>query len=123
MIEILNKSDVNKVKDQELKDYLDYSFKRLPENFDYPIDGYFVMIETFEELIGECINLTNTQIPSLNTGLYDEINMVEIKDEIMEVLVFLDNDVSVSLILKTNILSTTDKARLLTYQIWKKNLH
>ena len=117
MIEILNKSDINKVKDQELKDYLDYSFKRLPENFDYPNDGYFVIIETFKELIGECINLTNTQIPSLNTGLYDEINMVEIKDEIIEVIVFLDNDVSVSLILKTNILSTTDKARLLTYQI------
>jgi hypothetical protein len=117
MIEILNKSDVNKVKDQELKNYLDYSFKRLPQNFDYPSDGYFVIIETFEELIGEYIQLSNTQIPSLNTGLYDEINMVECKDEIMEVLVFLDNDVSVSLILKTSILSTTEKASLLAYQI------
>jgi len=115
MIEILNKSDINKVKDQELKDYLDYPFKRLSENFDYPIDGYFVIIETFEELIGECINLTNTQIPSLNTGLYDEINMVEMKDEIIEVLVFLDNDVSVSLILKMNILPSTHQNKLKEY--------
>lgn len=115
MIEILNKSDTTKVKDQELKDYLDYSFKRLPENFDYPNDGYFVIIETFEELIGEFIQLTNAQIPSLNTGLYDEINMVEIKDEIMEVLVFLDNDVNVSLILKTSILSSTHQDKLKGY--------
>lgn len=117
MIEILSKSDTTKVKDQELKNYLDYSFQRLPENFDYPSDGYFVIIETLEELIGEYIQLSNAQISSLSTGLYDEINMVEIKDEIMEVLVFFDNDVSVSLILKTNILNTTHSASLLAYQI------
>ena len=115
MIEILNKSDINKVKDQELKDYLDYSFKRLPENFDYPNDGYFVIIETSQELIGEDIQLTNTQIPSLNTGLYDGINMVEAKDEIMEVLIFLDNDLSISLILKTTILSSTHRNKLKGY--------
>jgi hypothetical protein len=115
MIEILNKSDVKNVKNQELKKYLDYSFKRLPQNFDYPSDGYFVIIETFEELIGEFIQLSKAQIPSLSTGLYDEINMVEIKDEIMEVLVFLDNDISVSLILKMNILSSTDQDKLRGY--------
>lgn len=112
MIEILNKSDVEKIKEQEVRDYIDYSFKRLPQNFDYPSDGYFVIIETFEELIGKYIQLSNTQIPSLSTGLYDEINMVEIKDEIMEVLVFLDNDVSVSLILKTNTLPFTHQNKL-----------
>ena len=50
MIEILNKTDVNKIQDKQLKDYLEYSLKRLPENFDYPNDGYFVIIENQDEI-------------------------------------------------------------------------
>lgn len=115
MIEILSKSDVNKVEDLKLKEYLEYSFSRLPQSFDYPTDGYFVVIETLDELKGEFIHLNNTQIPSLSTGLYDDINMVEIKNEIMEVLVFLDNDISVSLILKMDMLSPKDKKALIGY--------
>ncbi len=117
MIEILNKSDINKVKDQELKNYLDYSFKRLPENFDYPNDGYFVIIENQDEIKSKSIKLSNCTLNSLDEDLYDDINMVEIKDGIIEVLVFLDNDVNVSFIMLENILDLEIMQKLQEYII------
>ncbi len=117
MIEILNKSDINKVKDQELKNYLDYSFKRLPENFDYPNDGYFVIIENQDEIKSKAIKLSNCILNSLDEDLYDDINMVESKDGIIEVLVFLDNDVNVSFIMNEKILQESVRDRLLKYVI------
>jgi hypothetical protein len=119
MIEILNKSDVNKVKDQELKAYLDYSFKRLPENFDYPNDGYFVIIENQNEIKSKPIKLSNCTLNSLDEDLYDDINMVEIKDGIIEVLVFLDNDVNVSFVMSEGILEESVKDRLMKVIICK----
>ena len=117
MIEILNKSDINKVKDQELKNYLDYSFKRLPENFDYPNDGYFVIIENQDEIKSKPIKLSNCTLNSLDEDLYDDINMVEIKDGIIEVLVFLDNDVNVSFVMVEEILDKDIRKKLQEYII------
>lgn len=117
MIEILNKIDVEKIKDEKLREYLEYSFNRLPSDFQYPDLGYFLIIENFNELIANSIDLSYFSVAGLNNGLYDEINMVEIRDEIIEILVFMDNDVSVSFILSMNILPKIYKDELRKYVI------
>ena len=115
MIEILNKSDINKVGDISLKEYLQYSFRRLPLDYIYPTFGYFVVIESLEELINRDIKLSVKTIPSLTNGLYDNINMVELHNDIMEVVVFIDNDMCVSFIVPINILDENNKLKLHEY--------
>ena len=117
MIEILNINDMKRVKDDKLKNYLTYSFNRIPDEFDYPELGYFTIIEDIKELKSDFIQLDSIKLKGINNGLYDDINMVEVKDEIMEILVFVDNDISVSLILPIEILEDMHKERLLTYKI------
>lgn len=117
MIEILNKTDTSKIKDKEILKYLEYSIKRLPEDFLYPEFGYFVVIENFNELSASTIDLTDQSINGLNNGLFNDINMVEMKNDIMEIIVFLDNDISVSLVLSMNILPQEYKDKLSEYVI------
>ena len=117
MIEILNKIDVEKIKDENVREYLEYSFNRLPSDFQYPDFGYFVIVENFNELIVKSIELYCYSISGLNNGLYDDINLVEIRNEIIEILVFVDNDISVSLILPMNILPLKYKDKLKEYVI------
>ena len=117
MIEILNKSDINKVTDTTMQEYLKSGFGRLPKEYLYPDYGYFIVVEDFKELIGEDIQLFNTTIPSLYTGLYDSINMVELNDEMMEILIFLDNDISVSFIVPVEMIDEVYMVQLLEYVV------
>lgn len=105
MIEILNEIDIQKVKDVKIKEYLEDSFKRLPNNFEYPDLGYFVVIEKFEELTVELIDLNNHSLNGINNCLYDDINMVEIKDEVIKLLVFVDSDIAIGIILSSKLLT------------------
>ena len=117
MIEILSKGDLRKIKSVKIKEYLEYSFNRLPSDYEYPDFGYFVVIEELDELIPDSINLSSYSFSGLNNGLYDEINMVEVKNETMEILIFIGNDISISLVLLTSILDTSHRDKLLSYQI------
>ena len=112
MLEILNQSDINKILDEKLKNHLYKSFDRLTKEFDYPNDGYFVVVENQNELKTNPINLSTCQLNSLDTGLYTDINMVEIEDEVIEILVFIDNDVNVAFVMLENILDDEIKERL-----------
>lgn len=116
MIEILSKNDINKVEDGKLKEYLIYSFNRLPQNFNYPEYGFFVVIETIDELL-EGFKLSKYSITGLDSGLCDEINMVEVKDKIIEILVFVDNDINISLVLSIDILDEIHKEELFHYKV------
>lgn len=117
MIEILNKEDINKVHDEKLKNHLYKSFDRLTKEFEYPNDGYFVIVENLNEIKSTPISLSTCQLNSLDTGLYDDINMVEIEDEVVEILVFIDNDVNVAFVILENILDIEVKAKLQEYII------
>ena len=112
MIEILNKSDINKIQNEKLKNHLYKSFERLTKEFDYPNDGYFVIIENQNEIKSTPITLSTCQLNSLDTGLYDDINMVEIEDGVVEILVFIDNDVNVAFVILENILDEDIKQKL-----------
>ncbi len=117
MIEILNKEDINKVHDEKLKNHLYKSFDRLTKEFDYPNDGYFVIVENQNEIKSTPISLSTCQLNSLDTGLYDDINMVEIEDEVVEILVFIDNDVNVAFVMLENMLDIEVKKKLQEYII------
>ena len=117
MIEILNKEDINKVQNEKLKNHLYKSFDRLTKEFDYPNDGYFVIIENQDEIKSTPITLSTCQLNSLDTGLYDDINMVEIEDGVVEILVFIDNDVNVAFVILENILDEDIKQKLQEFVI------
>lgn len=105
MIEILDKIDIHKIKNNDLREYLYKSFKRLPEDYIYPDYGYFVVVDSFDELDVNTINLTNRELDGFWVGLLDYINMVEIDGEVIEILVFVDTDINVSFVMLKSILT------------------
>ncbi len=50
MIQVLSKADVNKIVDPVLRAGVFKEFDRLPDDFQYPEYGYFVVVESVEEL-------------------------------------------------------------------------
>lgn len=108
MIEILNKSQVKNIEDEELRAYLDYSFSRLPTDYKYPDYGYFVIVESFNELLEDSIKLSTFTLPSFKNDLLESINMVEINENIVEILVLVDNDINISLIIKKDLIAPAD---------------
>ena len=104
MIEILNENDILKIKNKELKEYLYKSFRRLPKDFLYPDYGFFVVIDSFDEINKNTIILSDYKLNGFNAGMVDRINMVEFDGEIVEILVFIDTDVNVSFVMFKSIL-------------------
>ncbi len=117
MIELLNKGDVSLIKNPALKEYAIYSFDRLPSDFVYPNYGYFIIIEHFDELLKNPLPFTKCQLPSFNDGLLNYMELVELKEGILEVLILVDNDFGVSLILESKIVPTESLDKLLQYQL------
>ena len=61
--------------------------------------------------------MSTCQLNSLDTGFYDDINMVEIEDGVMEILVFIDNDVNVAFVILEDVLDEEIKEKLQEYII------
>ena len=61
--------------------------------------------------------MSTCQLNSLDTGLYSDINMVEIEDGVVEILVFIDNDVNVAFVILENMLDEEIKEKLQEYII------
>lgn len=113
IIEILHESDRNRIEDLALRGYLDYSFARLPEWFDYYQHtdeyGYFCVATSFEDLIAGSIVLSHFTLPSIREeAFWERVELVEEKrfDERMvaEVLVHVDNDCMISIIFLKSLL-------------------
>jgi hypothetical protein len=113
IIEILHASDRDRIDDPALRGYLDYSFTRLPEWFDYYQHtdeyGYFCVVTSFEDLKGDVIHLHDRNLRSVDDPAFWEY--VELLEEkrfdgrmVAEVLVRVDTDVTVSLIFLKSIL-------------------
>jgi len=117
MIEILDKTDIHKVHDKELKDYLIYSLNRLPNDFEYPEYGSFIIIENIDELKRNPIKFKTCELQSLENSLLDDIEIVEIKDDVIEIVFIIHNDFGVSLICKKEIFSTYELKKILEYSI------
>lgn len=112
MIEVLSKNDVSNISNEKSRDFLISCFDRLPKEFFYPKDGYFILVEDFNELLFESIKIGNVVLPSFENGLYEYISMVEVENDYMEILLLLDNDFGVSLILLKNTIPNTHNEEL-----------
>jgi hypothetical protein len=117
MIELLNKGDVSLIKNPALKEYTLYSFDRLPSDFVYPEYGYFIIIEQFDELLNSPLPLSKCRLPSFNDGLFHYIELIEQKENVLEIVILVDNDFGVSLILESKIVPTEILDKLLQYQL------
>lgn len=113
IIEILHESDRNRIEDLAVRGYLDYSFARLPEWFDYYQHtdeyGYFCVATSFEDLIAGSIVLSHLTLPSIKEeAFWERVELVEERrfDERMvaEVLVRIDTDRMISVIFLKSLL-------------------
>lgn len=117
MIELLEKGDVSLIHNPALKEYATYSFERLPSDFVYPEYGYFIIIEHFDELLQNPLPFSKCKLPSLNDGLFEYIELVEQKGDILEIVILVNNDFGVSLILESKIVPKEILDKLLQYQL------
>ena len=113
LIEVLQESDIDIVEDVSLKAYLDYSLKRLPVDFNYFENveeyGYFVLLTEIDDLLASSVELRYFNLPSIVSEEFSEqVELIESKVfvgvKVFEILFRVDTDISVSLILRENIL-------------------
>ncbi len=113
IIEILHESDRDRIDDEALRGYLDYSFARLPQGFDYYQHtheyGYFCVATSFEDLLGEGLVLSHWTLPSMKEeAFWERVELIEEKRfdarMVAEVLVRIDTDCMISLIFLKSIL-------------------
>jgi hypothetical protein len=113
IIEILQKSDCDRVEDLALRGYLEYSLQRLPEGFDYFEHvgeyGYFCIVASFEDLKGDAIRLHDCNLRSVDDpSFWDYVELIEERRfdgrMVAEVLLRIDTDFLISLIFLKSIL-------------------
>lgn len=96
MIPINSRKDISLVSNPVLQAGLQKEFDRLPKDFRYPLYGYFIVLETPEEL-------THLQVLENIKGRYtkepytDYIEMIEPFDRYAQIVCVLEADFGVSL--------------------------
>lgn len=96
MIHINSIEDIELVKDKILQEGLRKEFKRLPNNFKYPEYGYFIVIESLEEL-KHTISLKHGDLHNIDLPINDSIEMIEQFDGYSQIVCILYTDFGVSL--------------------------
>ena len=96
MIEILSRDDVEKISDPVLRAGVLKEFDRLPDDYQYPEYGYFIVIEGLDDIPAL------VQIISKYTArsLHDCVEMVEEFNGYVQVVLVLEADFGMSLFLK-----------------------
>ncbi|ADR35087.1 hypothetical protein Sulku_2428 [Sulfuricurvum kujiense DSM 16994] len=114
IIEILKLKDVDRVDDMLLREYLEYSLRRLPDGFDY-FDhvceyGYFCIVTELDDLMA-----SYDRIPSIDDeSFWERVELIEEDDNgVLEILVRFDTDFMVSLIFRKEILRDDLHAKVL----------
>lgn len=121
IVEILKESDIGRVEDVDLKTYLEYSLDRLPMDFDYysntSENGYFVVVTELEDIIGNFIKIGTHTIHSFEDELFwESVELIEKhRRGVIEILVHVDTDITISFIFLESILSEEIKARMNEY--------
>lgn len=100
--------DIELVDDEILRAGLHKEFDRLPENYLYPEYGYFVVIESFEEL-QHPIPLEHYSLAFTPEPLSDFVEMIEEFDGYSQVVCILEADFGVALFIRDEL---ADKVQL-----------
>lgn len=96
MIPIYSIEDIKIVKDEILKEGLLKEFDRLPDDYEYPDFGYFIVIESIEEL-KHPIPLKYCDLEFTPENLEECIEMVEEFEGYSQIVCVLYTDFGVSL--------------------------
>ena len=101
MIQILSKDDLSKVNDPVIVAGLNKEFDRLPDNYEYPEYGYFLVIERLEELTNP-VELNSIISQHTTHSLEDCLELIEESTGYYQVLLILHADFGVSLFVSTD---------------------
>ena len=96
MIHMHSKKDIHLVQDKILQDGLKKEFERLPDDFQYPEYGYFIVIESFEEL-QHPIPLEHYGLSHVPQPLSDYVEMIERFDGYCQIVCLVEADFGISL--------------------------
>jgi hypothetical protein len=96
MIHILSTKGIELVSDEVIRAGLEAEFKRLPDDYLYPNYGYFIVIESIEEL-QHPILLQNSAISQIPEPLSDYVEMIEEFEGYSQIVCILEADFGVSL--------------------------
>lgn len=102
MIHILSKKDIVLVDSEILQAGLYKEFERLPKDYIYPEYGYFIVIETIEELKYP-IPLKYCSQSHTPKPLSDYVEMIEKFDGYSQIVLILETDFGVSLFVTSEI--------------------
>lgn len=107
MIIIHSQNDIAKIENKELQEYIEHSFSRMPTDLveNYEENGsYFVVIDSFDELTQKSIKIDECEIASIaNEEFFNNIELVEARGDILEVLIQFSTDISFALVMKIQI--------------------
>lgn len=99
MIEILSKTDVEKISDPVLRAGVLKEFDRLPDDYKYPEYGYFIVIERLEELT-DPVELNSILAKYTTRSLVNCLELTEGFDGYFQILLILDADFGLSLFVR-----------------------
>lgn len=102
MIPIRSLKSLEHVKDNTLRAGLEKEFRRLPLDYVYPTYGYFIVIESLNEL-QKPIALSYGSLTHTPEPLSDYVEMIEGFDGYSQVVCILDADFGVSLFISEKI--------------------
>lgn len=102
MIPIHSQKSLEHIEDNTLKSGLEKEFQRLPSDYVYPTYGYFIVIESLNEL-HKPIALSYGALTHTPEPLSDYVEMVEEFEGYSQVVCILDADFGVSLFISEEI--------------------
>lgn len=105
MILIHSIEDIELVDDEILRVGLQKEFDRLPDDYLYPEYGYFIVIESSDELYdpSELEQLLCKQCPT--QSLFESVEMIEEFEGYVQIVLVLEADFGVSLFVRKDVMS------------------
>ena len=97
MIEVMYVRDVKKIDDPEVASYLHTRFQEIDHILHPQTEGYFLYVEKFQLLYERHIQHYFT-LPSIEEGLFERVEAVDIHGDIVEVSLLFNNEFMMSLV-------------------------
>ena len=102
MIHIHSSKDIELVEDLIIRAGLQKEFERLPDDFQYPEYGYFIVIESLEEL-HHPIPLEHYGLSHVPQPLSDYVEMIERFDGYCQIVCLVEADFGISLFVSNKV--------------------
>ena len=97
MIELMYLRDLEKIDNPEVASYLQKRFQEIDHVLHPQTEGYFLYVENFSSLYEKHTQHYFT-LPSIDEGLFERVEKVDIQGNIIEVSILFNNEFMMSLI-------------------------